>query len=381
MDCRLLVRNAELSGRRVDVRIKEGEIIAIEGALTPTAREAQIDARGGALLPGLHDHHLHLFSLAASLESIDCRPHKTPDAAALARVIDEAPPGRAWLRGAGYFESIAGPLDRNLLDQFCPDRPLRIQHRSGSMWFLNSHAIEWLGLDSKPTPEGVERDPKGRATGRLFRLDEWIREQLPASGPPDLTRVGRTLIRAGVTSVTDATPTNGVREATLFRDAQSSGAFPQRVHMLGSLDLGSIAATPELTIGAHKILLDEPALPDLDALIDSIRSSHAMERAVAIHTVTRGEILFALAAIDAAGARPGDRLEHASVAPLEAIDGVKRLALRIVTQPNFVSERGDTYLREVEARDRPHLYRLKTWIDSGVALGGGSDAPFGDADV
>src|SRR5262249_51223630 len=64
-----LVRGAEVEGERVDVRIAGDRIAAIAPALTRRGDEAVLDAHGGALLPGLHDHHLHLFALAAALAS------------------------------------------------------------------------------------------------------------------------------------------------------------------------------------------------------------------------------------------------------------------------------------------------------------------------
>jgi predicted amidohydrolase YtcJ len=391
-DFDLLIVNAEVGGARVDLRIEGDRIIEIGRALERGSDSPRIDARGGALIPGLHDHHLHLLALAASLESIDCGPPAVTDLDALRRAIAETPDGGGTLRGTNYFESVAGPLDRDLLDRLCPDRPLRIQHRSGSMWFLNSLAVDALGFwasgspsepPSKPPsdrPEGAEVDATGRLTGRFFRLDEWLREHGPARAEPDLGAVGELLSRHGVTGVTDATPTNGVAEFELLRKAQASRAFPQRVFLMGSAALANQAACDGVSIGPHKILLDEPALPDLDALVERIERAHAHSRPVAVHTVTRSEILFALAALDAAGSRPGDRLEHASIAPTEAIAMAQRLGLTIVTQPNFVAERGDAYLEHVEAGDQASLYRLRSWLRAGVPLAGGTDAPFGRAD-
>jgi predicted amidohydrolase YtcJ len=149
---------------------------------------------------------------------------------------------------------------------------------------------------------------------------------------------------------------------------------------MGGTGLHETSVEDGLAIGAFKILLDEPALPDLEELTVAIRTAHAVGRPVAIHTVTRTELLFALAALESAGARTGDRLEHASVAPEETLVRFARLGLTIVTQPNFVAERGDAYLRDVDERDRPGLYRVRSLLEAGVAVGGGTDAPFGEAD-
>jgi predicted amidohydrolase YtcJ len=379
----VLIRNAEVEGRRVDVRCAEGRILEVAARLAGRpGSEPELDAGGGALLPGLHDHHLHLLALAAALDSIDCGPPavRTPDA--LRRRLTEASPDpTGWLRGRGYHDSVAGALDRYRLDALCADRPIRIQHRSGALWMLNSEALRRLGLGpTESLPEGLERDAAGRPTGRLFRLDGWLRSRLPSRPEPVLTTVGRELTQFGVTGVTDATPTNGPEEQALFEAAQRRGELPQRILLMGGLDLRAPAASSRLEIGARKRLLDEPSLPDLEELVRWIEDAHALGRAVAFHAVTRVELQFALAALEEAGSRPGDRIEHASVAPDDTLDRIRQLGLTIVTQPGFVAERGDAYRREVDPRDLGLLYRVRTWLTAGVALGGGTDAPFGAPD-
>ena len=389
----MLIRNAEIAGTLRDVRLRGARIASIDPATASakdrrpnnrtTEDELDLDAGGGALLPGLHDHHIHLHALAAATLGVSCGPPETTDETALQAVLSEAQSDAGWLRGTGYFESVAGDLDRHRLDSLRDDIPLRIQHRSGVMWFLNSAAVEALKLDTQPEgiPAGaVERDASGHATGRIFRADEWLRTRLPASTPPDLTKIGAELVRYGVTELTDCTPTNHVEERSRFSLAQSSGALPQRLHMMGMLDLED-ADEDRLQISAHKIMLDEPALPDLEVLIARIRAAHEQSRGVAFHSVTRAEILFALAALRSAGTGQGrDRLEHASVAPPDTFEEIRSLGITIVTQPNFVLERGDGYLENVAPLDQPHLYRLRSWIDAGITLGGGTDAPFGRPD-
>ena len=46
-----------------------------------------------------------------------------------------------WVRGINYHESLAGDLTAADIDTWVPDRPVRIQHRSGIVWYLNSAAI------------------------------------------------------------------------------------------------------------------------------------------------------------------------------------------------------------------------------------------------
>jgi predicted amidohydrolase YtcJ len=387
----LLIRRAEIGGRApLDLR-SEGETISrIADRLEPLPGEQVLDAAGGALLPGLHDHHIHLLALAAARASVRCGPPQVCDARGLARTLSDAvlqrPRDAQWLRAVGYHESVAGPLDHDALERLCPGVPLRLQHRSGALWMVNTVGLARLGLGATAgarvpddVPAGVERDSRGRATGRLFRMDAWLRERWQASAPPDLAAVGRTLARFGVTGVTDATPGNRSSEAALMAAAVARGDLLQRIRIMGD---ESLVPPPQsgVELGERKLVLAEHDLPDFDELRASIESAHHTERCVAIHCVTRAELALAASALAAAGSRPGDRIEHAAIAPPELARLLAKLELCVVTQPNFIRERGDAYLSEVAPEDRPWLYRCQGLLNAAVRLGGGTDAPFGDPD-
>jgi predicted amidohydrolase YtcJ len=375
----VLIARAEIDGRGpLDVRITRGRVAEIGPALARRRGEESVDAGGGALLPGLHDHHLHLLALAAAERSLRCGPPEVRTRAELARALAPHARGEGWLRGVGYHESVAGELDRRALDAWAPARPLRIQHRSGALWILNSAAVERLGLAGVAHP-GIERDARGRPTGRLFRADAWLRERLGAAEPPDLAGVGRRLARLGVTGVTDATASSGPAELALLVSACDGGALPQRVLALGGPDLPALRH-PRVTTGALKLHLADTALPDPDRLADDVAAAHAAGRSVAIHCVTRAEGVLAVAALAAAGAHPGDRIEHGAVAPPELVEALAKLGVTVVTQPGFVHARGDAYASDVEAADLPWLWRARGLRAAGVPLAAGTDAPFGDPD-
>ena len=90
-------------------------------------------------------------------------------------------------------------------------------------------------------------------------------------------------------------------------------------------------------------------------------------------------MVFALAILSKAGSLKGDRIEHASIAPPHLLQSIAELDLIVVTQPNFILERGDQYLRDISDGDIPTLYRCKGFIDQEIPLAGGTDAPFGTA--
>lgn len=376
----MLIRHAEIGGAApIDVRIRAGRLVEVALSLVPKEGESVLEADGGALLPGLHDHHLHLLALAAVEHSVVCGPPAIRNATELVRALGRASRDVSWVRGVGYHESVAGDLDRVRLDSWLKDRPLRIQHRSGALWMLNSTAVDRLGLDRGRDASGVERDADGKATGRLFRLDTWLREQLGPPRPPALGEASQRLARFGVTGVTDATAGNSLDELGWIERAVRGGELRQRVQMMGSPALPR-SRCGHVSRGAVKLVLDEGALPGFDELCERIEHAHRLGRPAAIHCVTRSELVLALGAFAEAGVRPGDRLEHAAVAAPELIEWIAKLGLRVVTQPGFLYERGDAYLKEVETRERAWLYRGRGFLEAGVPLAGGTDAPFGSPD-
>ena len=373
----LLIRDAEVEGRAgLDVRLAGGRVVEIAAGLR--GREPGLDARGGALLPGLIDHHIHLFGLAAAAASV-----QLADAAgalaiggALSQASARLPPG-AWLRGVGYHEAGEDLLDRWALDRMVADRPVRVQHRTGGLWVLNTAALEGLDLGAD-TPDCLERDGHGAPTGRIRRGDDWLRARLVQS-PPSLAPVSADLARRGVTGVTDASVTNDEAQAAVFVGEIDRGAWRQRLMLMS----GGPMPRPKgdaFQVGPVKVILDDHDLPDLEAMVAIAVRAHACGRTVAVHCVTAGELAFALAMFEQAGPRPGDRIEHGGVVHAAAAAQIASLDLTVVTQPAFVFERGDRYLAEVDPRDLDALYPCASLMRAGIKVGGGSDAPYADAD-
>ncbi len=100
MTAEFVIRNAEVEGRPgVDVRLRAGRICEVGTHLWRRGVD-WLDARGGAVLPGLADHHLHLHALAAARASVRCGPPdvRTPDG--LRQVL-----GGSTLRRTGFAAS------------------------------------------------------------------------------------------------------------------------------------------------------------------------------------------------------------------------------------------------------------------------------------
>lgn len=368
----MLIRNAELwRGPVCDVRIEDG-CIAATGQLRPRSDETVVEALGGVLLPGLHDHHIHLAASAAMLNSVFCGPPEVLNTAELAAVLIRQP-GSSWLRGIGYHESVAGMLTRDQLDAIVSHRPLRIQHRSGRMWFLNSHAIDTL-LTLTEAPAGM-----CQGTGHLFDEDDWLRTTL-AAAPPDLGQLSGRLAAQGVTGVTDMSPSNDAQTVRWLDEQRNSGRLLQGCVIAGRPDLARVAMPEGLALGPFKLHLHESALPDIDETVAEVAKAHECKRPVAVHCTTEVELVFALAVLERAGPLNGDRIEHAGIATDELVAMIAARGLHVVSQPHFIAERGDQYCEALPPGEWPHLYRLDSCAKAHVTLAAGSDAPYGSTD-
>lgn len=377
----LLIRGAELSrGTIADLRVTRDRVAEIGVNLPSAPAEECINAQGAVLLRGLSDHHLHLFATAAARQSLHCGPPDIRNEAELREALLQAgAQGDGAIRGIGFHDSVCQQLDRAWLDAVCPDRPVRIQHRSGMLWIFNSCALNQIVVSPhEDYPEGIERWHDGSWSGRFFNLDDWLRRHSNRWWPC-LRRLSLELARQGITAVTDAGVSNGAAEWEALANAVASGELLQRVQVMGGEQLTDLppAAHGRLRRGPLKLYLREVALPDYAALVERIRACHERGRTIASHCVTRTELTFLLAALADAGPLPGDRIEHAAIADGHALETMARLGVTVVTQPHFIAERGSQYLQDVDVEDIPLLYRGAAFLNQGIALAAGSDAPYG----
>ncbi len=342
----LIQRSVLLDGTATDIRVDE-QILEV-GNLTPLKGEQVLDAAGSTVIPGLHDHHVHLRSAAAALTSVRVGPAEVQGREDLAGALAEAAVGSdGWIRAVGYHEAVAGPLDRDVLDEVAPHVPVRVQHRSGVLWTLNSAGLARVGLPDHPD-------------GRLRSADRTWSDTLQRN-ESGLSAVSRKLSGYGVTGVTDATPDFEVSDIVKLMQAHRHGELAQRVHCLAP---------------GKRILHDVDL--DLDELTAWMIERHDADASVAVHCVTTAQLVVTLSALRAAGTHPQDRIEHAAVVPDDSIADLKDLDVTVVTQPNFVAERGDQYLTDVPAAEHRELWRVASLRSAGVKVALSTDMPFGD---
>lgn len=155
--------------------IADGRIVSAgrrSDVLAATAAGARvIDAGPAAVVPGLHDFHLHLVGMARARREV-----ALDDAADFDTVLDAVGaaaaklPADAWLRGRGWHEAALTGGDLGRLDHAVGRRPALIYSHDGHSAWASTAAIARAGLEgSSADPAGgrIERDAGGSPSGLL----------------------------------------------------------------------------------------------------------------------------------------------------------------------------------------------------------------------
>ena len=226
------------------LRVAGGRIAQI-GTDAEVGRAGEtIDARGGLVIPGLDDAHIHLRSGARQLADVDLFGIGTADAtlAAVARHA-AANPGRPWVRGRGWVYSAfdGGLPHRRLLDAIVPDRPAWLRCYDGHTAWANTAALRAAGItrDSVGPATGViVKDEDGEPTGVLKEdamdlVDRLILEPSEAEDRASVADAIARFHRDGITAAQDAM--GDLANFALFAQLADEDALPLRVRT--ALDL------------------------------------------------------------------------------------------------------------------------------------------------
>jgi predicted amidohydrolase YtcJ len=158
------------------VRVRDGLIVAV-GLASEIGRGGEVvDARGGLVLPGFDDAHIHVQSGARSMTRAQLYPLQTVEAVlAAVRAHAAATPEAPWVLGRGWlYAPFPGAMPTAaLLDRAVPDRPAWMDCYDGHTGWANTAAMRAAGIDrTTPDPPNglVVRDADGEPTG-AFKED------------------------------------------------------------------------------------------------------------------------------------------------------------------------------------------------------------------
>jgi len=408
-----------------------GERIAWVGSSSSARRDLgrvgrSIDLGGATVLPGFTDAHNHLILLGHWLGQVDCSSSAVVSIPGIVDVIgararDVATGG--WIEGRGYDDTRLAERrhpSRTELDRATRDHPVLVHHVSGHMSVVNSRALALAGIGrDTPDPVGgrIGRDPDtGEPNGLLQEQAQSLvprpfTPQEPAALIDALRSGGRAYLEAGITGSHEA----GIfspPELGAFQTAWAEGWLAQRTHLMFRIDfvpwieelgLRGGFGDDRLRFGAIKLVADgsligrtaavsEPFLEDPspdntglltippDELHELIWRGHRLGWQMAVHAIGDRAIETVLDGFERAMERlprpdPRHRIEHCGVLRPDLIRRIRDLGVVPVSQPPFIPEFGDGFLRHL-GRPRCQLtYPLRALVAAGIPVAGSSDSP------
>jgi len=402
----------------------DGRILETYGVVPRDTPWEIVELPGALALPGLHDAHLHVSGIGKRCEQAALEGARSAlEARDLVAVWAAANPDVAVVRGRGWDQSRwpggAFPTWRDL--EGAGARPMVLRRVDGHASWVNRTMLDLAGITAAtPDPEGgrILRDAQGEPTGVLVdNAADLLTPVLPRSTAADQERwllAGLAACAdAGLTAVHDMGQTP--ETCDIAQRLADEGRLPIRlfVYLEGS-EVGSMAALGRYravdrfavrgmkyytdgALGSRGALLladysDEPgrrglAVTDALILTDLVREVHRRGFQCAIHAIGDGGNRMALDAIAAAQAPDTTvtvsrrhRVEHAQVVHPDDFARFAALGALASVQPTHCT----SDLRWAEQRLGPErvrgAYAWRTFLDHGVRLPLGSDAPVEDWD-
>lgn len=406
---------------------------AVGSARFPMAAGAQVHDLGARfIMPGFHDAHLHVFHAALYGSDLAERIVGTSEVdcvAALGSLAARRPPG-SWLLTQGWREQLWDvPVlpSKASLDAAFPDRPVAMYSGDAHTLWLNTCAMERLGLHRDAcAPEGgsYDRDAQGELTGivreaaamqLMPRIVEGF-EQAELLGAYEAFQAR--LNAWGITSVCDmaltALPGADFVRDDLFVALADASRLTVRVHLFPTLapqttrvrEMQERSCHPLIrTCGCkqffdgvssqHTAWLDQPyanaripgdvGQPTVEPAALAAMVAHATGQGygVRIHTIGDAAIHAALDIFADVRARDEQvvlTLEH--VENFQPTDIARMADLGVVAsvQPRHMTLDPGGPERDLGPARVPYMWPLRSLLDAGAVLAFGSDAPVTDPD-
>ncbi len=257
--------------------VRRGVIVAVGDAATVAKtrgpKTTVVDLKGGTVLPGLHDTHVH--PLDDGITEHRCKIPQGSDLAATQRQVTgcvaRARPGE-WILGGQWDAPALGAIpDRRALDAVAPNQPVLLDDTSGHSAWANSKALAAAGITkATPDPEGgiIERDAGGEPTGILR---ESATMMVKAHAPPPSAAAIRSalqwslqsMLAVGITSFTEASVgfMAGIRpELEAYAALADAGLLKHRVTLCIGWTPGNAEA--EAAIAARNLYARGNLRPD-----------------------------------------------------------------------------------------------------------------------
>jgi len=376
-----------------------------------------VELAGRALTPGLIDAHNH-FQVMGQLHSayvsfIPPEVRTIADLQArLAEIVAQTPVGE-WIKGY-YLAFQEGRVPtRHDLDPVSPDHPVFILQQGGHFGTGNSRALQLAGIDrDTPNPTGgiIERDAQGEPTGVLYnhRAMDLLRRHIPPYTPEEthqnILYPLPFFAACGVTSFQDNN-VRGVETIRLYRQAGAELYLRGAVYYTLEWPQDLERALREIDyfqddmvrFAGFKFLIDGQAptaychqphngiswnMPTWEprSFKDAVRALHDTGLQICVHCAGDAAVDLALDAFEEAQNAnprpdPRHRIEHGVLSTPQATRRMADLGVVVCTQPQFLRIGGNYWSGVFGPEREARIIVTREWLDSGVHLALGSDAP------
>lgn len=390
-----------------------------------------VDFGDALVCPGFYDAHLHFFhtALGSSPYMLMDMGKSEADLVAKTRAFAASLPDDAWVITQGWrdyrWDPPVPPTKRSL-DEAFPDRPCAMYSGDGHTMWLNSRALELVGItcDSVPPQGGAyDKDQNGELTGivreaaamqLLPRMLEWISpERIERVYADQMARMAQ----QGITSICDMSlmPLPGldfIRE-DIYEALESRDQLTLRAHLFPTLldDQSRLEAMQDryresalLRAPGFKQFFDGVSSQHTAYLTDPYTNPHflgdrgrltvpaekmramvlaAAERghAVRIHTIGDGAIHEALDIFEEARRRFGaptqgrNTLEHLENLLPGDIDRLRELGVLASSQPCHITLDPGGPERDLGPERSRIMWPFATYLARGVDQAFGTDSP------
>jgi predicted amidohydrolase YtcJ len=393
----MILRNARLGSRAVDLRIQNGAIVELGSIAATDDRSVDLDGRW--LTPGLWDHHVHFSQWAMQSQRLDVS--SAGSAAATARLIADAigrgAVGRDPFIAVGFRDGL-WPDAPNLavLDAASSAPVVVIGGDLHAVW-LNSAALARYGHEGNET--GVLREGEAfRILGLIdsvddAQLDAWVDAASRAAAAKGIVGIvdyemawnpetwgrrhaaGIDAIRVEVgvyTEQLDRAIERGLRTGDRLGELLTMGNF--KILIDGSLNTRTAYCWDEYAgvPGEYGVL----TVPE-DRLRELMARASAAGIDPAVHAIGDRANTVALDAFETVGCR--GRIEHAQFLATADLPRFARLGVAASLQPDHAMDDRDVADRYwADRTDR--AFPLRSLLDAGATVLLGSDAPVSPLD-
>ena len=402
----LLARDGRVAavGRREDLRREAG-------------RAEAVDLRGGLMVPGWFDAHVHFVWWAQQMARLDVADANTlEDALDTIAAYARGLPERAWVLGGRFDKNNWGRWPTAVaLDRVTAGHPAALRSRDGHSRWLNSAAIARAGVTPEtmvPAGGAIFRDDRGEATGVLQENANRLADAVipPPTDAEMLEAARRGQVEAwrrGVTGFEDLDQFTGRAPLGVFAAMRDAGELGLRVHMGNPharladaleqrmhtgdgdewLRTGHLKIFTDGALGSQTAALEEPYQGSQDRgiltidppeLARDVAVAAASGIAVAIHAIGDRAVHTALDAIAptrTTAPQLRQKIEHVQLVRADDLARFGALGIVASMQPIHATSDRDLADRYWGAARVSRAYPWRTLRQTGALLAFGSDAP------